>query len=112
MQNTERGRNYLLSLIMRTQMVKNFKIHYGSEALSRLDGNRFQLSVSAVSTRLSSSEVIPPRRRMRRDFSMVMICSHLTSVKSVRPFSSDGAIRTCKGSSRSVRLIEATIVRG
>src|SRR5690349_20803014 len=65
---------------------------------------RSRLSLRARSTLLNSSLVITPRRRMRRDFSMVISCSHLTSVKSVRPFSSEGAIRICKGISRSVRL--------
>ena len=75
-------------------------------------GSKLRLSRRARSTFVSSSGVIEPRRRRRRDFSTVMTCSHFTSVRSVRPFSSLGAIRTCKGSSRSVRLIEATIVKG
>ena len=53
-----------------------------------------------------------PRRLIKRDFSIVMICSHLTSVKSVNPFCELGVMRICNGNSRSVRLIEATIVKG
>src|SRR5437016_4253328 len=51
---------------------------------------RLRLTFKAVSTRLSSSLLILPRRRIKRDFSIVMTCSHFTSVKSVRPFSSEG----------------------
>src|SRR2546426_10275525 len=74
--------------------------------------NKLRLKRKATSTLANSSLLMEPRRRSRRDFSIVITCSHLTSVKSGRPFSAEGAIRTCNGSSRSVRLIEATIVRG
>src|SRR4051794_39940257 len=74
--------------------------------------SKFKLKRRAVSTWRISSSLIAPRRRSRRDFSMVRSCSHLTSVSLVRPFSGEGKICTCRGNSRSVRLIEATIVRG
>lgn len=41
---------------------------------------KLRLNLNARSTRASSSLVMTPRRRNRRDFSMVMTCSHFTSV--------------------------------